>query len=254
MDIVMDTNSREYKIQKHKKMLLLIKERNHEFVSGNYETKSSELQVYCPIHNILHKTTFDNYRRSKTGSPCCGIDRKSKLLTGRVYSQETIIKMRLGARNRPRKQRTDGEWRKTQEFRDWRINVRKEWDYVCAITGKKGDLNTHHLYNGTLYKDHRFNPDNGILIDSYYHKLFHDIYGYKKNTLEMFLDFISKLINNQVQLESWKGLETRTYNPERVMKSQERLAQLQLKLEVGDEIVRHSDERRRVEDKEPRHN
>jgi hypothetical protein len=62
------------------------------------------------------------------------------------------------------------------------------------------------------------------------------------------------LINNQVQLESWKGLETRTYDPERVMESQERLAQLQYKLEVGDEIVRHSDERRRVEDKEPQHN
>jgi ribosomal protein S17E len=250
----MDTNSKEYKIYKFEKILNLIKERNHEFVSGNYENKLSQLEVYCPIHNILHNTNFDNYRRSKTGLPCCGKDSKSKLLTGRVYSPETIEKMRLGARNKPRKPRTNGEWRKTQEFRDWRITVRKDWGYVCAITGKKGDLDTHHLYNGTLYENHRYDPDNGILIDTYYHKIFHDTYGYNKNTLEMFLEFISKLINNQVQLESWKGLETRTYDPERVMESQERLAQLQYKLEVGDEIVRHSDERRRVEDKEPQHN
>jgi hypothetical protein len=250
----MYTNSQDFKNKKLKSFLELIFSRNHEFVSGNYENKLSQLQVFCPIHNILHTTNFDNYRRSKTGLPCCGKDSKSKLLIGRVYTPETISKMRLGARNRPRKERTNREWRKTQEFRDWRINVRKDWDYVCAITGLKGDLDTHHLYNGTLYEEHRFNPDNGILIDTYYHKLFHDTYGYFDNTLEMFLDFISKLINNQVQLESWKGLETRTYDPERVMKSHERLAQLQLKLEVGDEIVRHSDERRRVEDKEPQHN
>jgi hypothetical protein len=250
----MRTDSQEYKIYKFEKMLLLIKERNHEFVSGNYENKLSKLEVYCPIHNILHKTNFDNYRRSKTGLPCCGKDRRSNLLTGRVYSPETIVKMKLGARNRPRKMRTSREWRKTQEFRDWRMGFRKDWDYVCAITGKKGDLDTHHLYNGTRYESFRYNLDNGILIDTYYHKLFHDNYGYYDNTLEMFLEFISKLINNQVQLENWKGLETRAYDPERVMKSHERLAQLQFKLEVGDEIVRHSDERRRVEDKEPQHN
>ena len=250
----LNTNSQDYKTNKFISLLELIKLRNHEFVSGKYENKRSQLQVYCPVHNILHQTNFDNYRRSKTGLPCCGKDSKSKLLTGRVYSQETISKMKLGAKNRPRKLRTSGEWRRTQEFRDWRINVRKEWDYVCAITGKKGDLDTHHLYNGTLYENHRYNPDNGILIDTYYHKLFHDTYGYNQNTLEMFLDFISKLINNQVQLESWKGLETRTYDPERVMKSQERLAQLQLNKEVGDDIVRHSGESRRVEDKEPQHN
>ena len=250
----MYTNSQDFKNKKLIIFLELIKSRNHEFVFGNYENKLSQLEVYCPLHNILHKTNFDNYRRSKTGLPCCGKHSQSKLLTGRVYSPETIKKMRLGARNKPRKPRTNREWRKTQEFRDWRIDVRKDWDYVCAITGKKGDLDTHHLYNGTLYENHRFNSNNGILIDTYYHKLFHDTYGYNDNTLEMFLEFISKLINNQVQLESWKGLETRTYDPERVMESQERLAQLQYKLEVGDEIVRHSDERRRVEDKEPQHN
>ena len=250
----MYTNSKDYKIYKFKKILNLIKERNHEFVSGNYENKLSECKVYCPIHNILHTTNFDNYRRSKTGLPCCGKDSKSKLLTGRVYSSETIEKMRLGAMNKPRKARTNREWRLTQEFRDWRIDVRREWDYVCAITGKKGDLDCHHLYNGSLYENHRFDSNNGILIDTYYHKIFHDNYGYFDNTLEMFLEFIGKLINNQVQLESWKGLETRTYDPERVMKSHERLAQLQYKLEVGDEIVRHSDERRRVEDKELQHN
>ena len=250
----MYANSQDFKNKKLETFLELIFSRNHEFVSGDYENKLSQLQVYCPIHNVLHTTNFDNYRRSKTGSPCCGRDSKSKLLTGRVYTPETIGKMKLGARNRPRKDRTNKEWRKTQEFRDWRIKVRKEWNYVCAITGLKGDLDAHHLHNGNLYDSLRYNSNNGVLIDTYYHKLFHDTYGYNNNTLEMFLDFISKLINNQVQLESWKGLETRTYDPERVMESQERLAQLRLEMEVGDDIVRHSGERRRVEDKEPQHN
>jgi len=59
------------------------------------------------------------------------------------------------------------------------------------------------------------------------------------------------LINNQVQLESWKGLETRKYDPERIMNSQERLALRLKNFNVGDEIVRHSVEKRRIEDKEP---
>jgi len=80
------------------------------------------------------------------------------------------------------------------------------------------------------------------------------MYGYRNNTLGMFVELLSRIINNQAQLEGWEGLETRAYDPDRVMKSHERLAQLQILPEVGDEIVRHSDENRRVGDKEPQHN
>jgi hypothetical protein len=222
----MYTNSEDYKEERNQFFSELILSRGHEFVSGSYNDKKSELIVYCPIHEETHVASFTNYKRSKTGLPCCGKARKSVLLTGREYSPKTIEKMRVAARNRPRKPDTGKFWRDTSWYKDWRIAVREDWGFVCAITGQKGDLDVHHLYNGSAFEENRYNPGNGVLLDTRFHKLFHDNYGYHNNTLEMFIDFLGKLINNQVQLESCEGLETRTYDPERVIESHERLAQL----------------------------
>lgn len=52
--------------------LNLVKERNHEFISGTYEQVHSEICIYCKKHDFYHHTTFHNYKRSKTGLPCCG--------------------------------------------------------------------------------------------------------------------------------------------------------------------------------------
>nr|YP_009629575.1 hypothetical protein [Chlorococcum tatrense]AYQ94359.1 hypothetical protein [Chlorococcum tatrense] len=78
----------------HEALLKLIKSRNHVLVSGVYENSSSIIEVRCLIHNplpqdkisssslneenesvvgmITHKTTATNYKKSKTGMPCCG--------------------------------------------------------------------------------------------------------------------------------------------------------------------------------------
>jgi hypothetical protein len=50
----------------------LTKKRNHQFVSGVYENIKSEVCVYCPQHDCSYTTTFHNYKRSRTGLPCCG--------------------------------------------------------------------------------------------------------------------------------------------------------------------------------------
>nr|ALO63174.1 putative HNH homing endonuclease [Chloromonas perforata] len=85
--------------QLHESLLKLIKSRNHVLVSGVYENSTSIIEVRCLIHNplspeeeddissskvnqkegkesvvriITHKTTATNYKKSKTGMPCCG--------------------------------------------------------------------------------------------------------------------------------------------------------------------------------------
>ena len=74
-------------------VLKLIEERGHLYIRGEYENKESELEVSCLEHKKEYVTTFTNYKRSKTGLPCCGKAQVSKKLTGRTFSEETIKKM-----------------------------------------------------------------------------------------------------------------------------------------------------------------
>lgn len=243
-------NSEKFKKKENEKILELTSLRNHVYVSGNYTAKESGLVVFCKNHKQQFTTTFTNYKRSKTGLPCCGNQIKSEKLKNRVFSKKTLQQMKESAEIRKSTNRIIGnQWRRTKEYRIWEKTVKKEWNYECALTGYKPTKNKndflviHHLYSfntdfSSFFLNYlRFLPENGILICQPYHKAFHDMYGYRNNTIFQFLDFLkflmkdsikSTLISSQVFQEWKKGSETRVYDPARVMKLHERLGKIHI--------------------------
>lgn len=94
-------------------------------------------------------------------------------------------------------------------------------------------LVAHHLYSASEAESLALVQQNGILIHKDLHLLFHSKsnYNYTKNTVDQFIDFIQRIQNNEIVMpisiqaesEGSEGSETRVYNPERIMKLQERL-------------------------------
>ena len=223
-------NSDSYKVKKMEMILLLLEQRGHEYVSGEYETKSCLLTFLCPKHGIV-TTTFDNYRRSKTGCKGCGKDNIGDAHRDKVVPLESRQKLsETIKRSRVLKPRTPNEWRSTVDYREWRRKVRTQWEHRCVITGKKETLDSHHLFTRSVWANGAFDPKNGILLCSSIHWTFHKVFGSKRNTLDQFLEYLDMLINSQVSLGCGKGLETRSYDPERIMRTQERLVQLKTEL------------------------
>nr|YP_005089833.1 HNH homing endonuclease [Dunaliella salina]ACS95097.1 HNH homing endonuclease [Dunaliella salina] len=127
-------------VKKEKEMdtLRKIKQKGHQKIEGNYQEKNSPLIVYCPIHDIVCETTYTNYKRSRTGLPCCGKEQTSKKLSGRIYSVSTIEKMQKASLNRPARSGSEARyWRKTNSYIQWRKEVFRRWNNECSITGLK---------------------------------------------------------------------------------------------------------------------
>lgn len=215
---------------------------NHQFCEGIYENRQSRLVIYCWKHDTKHETTFYNYLRSQTGMPCCGNQRKMSRLKNRIFSIQTIDKMKQAARNRPLRGGKPRKWRKNKNYQLWREKVFQKWNNKCAITGqtKEGaNLVCHHLISAHLDQKLCYIPSNGILITKKLHKLFHDTYGYTKNDISQFRSFLFDLLTNenlrlinlsssQASKELLEGSETKAHNPERIMKLHERLGKLKL--------------------------
>ncbi len=240
----------KFKNQQKLNILQLACLRNHVYVTGKYLTKESKLVIFCKNHKQHFTTTFTNYKRSRTGLPCCGNQNKSILLKNRIFTKKSLQQMKESAKTRKTKTRIIGnEWRRTKKYRVWEKMVRKQWNSECALTGYKPTQNEkdflviHHFYSFNkdfspeLLEFLRFLPENGILICKVVHKVFHDKYGYRNNTIFQFLNFLESLINTSIKsmpissqvFQEWnKGSETRVYDPGRVMKLHERLGKIQI--------------------------
>ncbi len=254
----------KFKNQQKLNILQLACLRNHVYVTGKYLTKESKLVIFCKNHKQHFTTTFTNYKRSRTGLPCCGNQKKSILLKNRIFTKKSLQQMKESAKTRKTKTRIIGnEWRRTKKYRVWEKMVRKQWNSECALTGYKPTQNEkdflviHHFYSFNkdfspeLLEFLRFLPENGILICKVVHKAFHDLpkgdnywalpnhdkYGYRNNTIFQFLNFLESLINTSIKsmpissqvFQEWnKGSETRVYDPGRVMKLHERLGKIQI--------------------------
>lgn len=63
-------------------------------------------------------------------------------------------------------------WRRTKEYRRWRIHVIRR-DKCCVICGTLKNREAHHMNHSTYFVDERFDVDNGITICKYCHMVFH---------------------------------------------------------------------------------
>lgn len=64
---------------KNRELIELISSRNHILIAGGYENRNSKLCIKCLIHNTIYQTTATNYKKSKTGMPCCAKEIQSKV-------------------------------------------------------------------------------------------------------------------------------------------------------------------------------
>ncbi len=200
--------------------------------------------IFCPKHDIIAETTYTNYKRSRTGLPCCGRQQVSEKLTGRVFNEHTIEKMREAGLNRQSRGGSEARyWRKTNSYIRWRKVVFLSWNNECPITGNKSpetELVAHHFFNASNGEKLACNIKNGILLEKNIHVLFHNIYGYRDNTLQQFQDFLDLLVQSQVKSTSrqgksslltpnkefFQGSETRVLDSQRIKKLHEFLGEL----------------------------
>jgi len=63
-------------------------------------------------------------------------------------------------------------WRKTREYRVWRVKVIRR-DKKCVVCGSIKDRQAHHLNSGSYFPDERFDVDNGVCLCKECHINFH---------------------------------------------------------------------------------
>lgn len=187
----------EVQSQQTKTTMERIHERGHIYVEGTYENQESRLVVFCPKHGTENGTTFNNYRRSRTGCACCGRERVSAALTNRQFSQQTKDLMSESAFKRPDRGGRPHRWREESKYRVWRRKVLKRNDFKCALSGNTTNLECHHLYGTNKYGNLIYIPENGIVLEHKYHVKFHELYSYRDNTLEQFESFVRHLAKHR---------------------------------------------------------
>lgn len=81
------------------------------------------------------------------------------------------------------------DWRKTREYRLWRISVIRR-DKVCQCCGSHKRRQAHHIEDGSHNPELRFEVDNGITLCWGCHSQFHTNYkhSYREKTTKKDLD------------------------------------------------------------------
>jgi 5-methylcytosine-specific restriction endonuclease McrA len=64
-------------------------------------------------------------------------------------------------------------WRKTREYRRWRVLVIRR-DKVCDVCGSRQRRHAHHLNSGAYHPKERFDVDNGVTLCSKCHSNYHN--------------------------------------------------------------------------------
>lgn len=77
-------------------------------------------------------------------------------------------------------------------YSEWRTKVYERDNYTCQCCGKYGgELNAHHIYGYTEYKNLRIELNNSITLCKNCHKEYHKFYGYNHNVWEQFKEYLN---------------------------------------------------------------
>jgi len=64
------------------------------------------------------------------------------------------------------------DWRRTREYRVWRVLVIRR-DKVCQVCGEMEGRQAHHKNSGSYFPEDRFDPDNGATLCGTCHTKYH---------------------------------------------------------------------------------
>lgn len=129
---------------------------------------------------------------SNCDCPTCAEENKIKRLKALVGEKNPNWNSNLTYedREKQKKKRINSD----PKLDNWRKNVFKRDDYKCQYCGdgRGNNLNAHHLFGWSYYKDLRYDVNNGMTLCQKCHKTFHKTYGYKYNTKTQFIDFMNR--------------------------------------------------------------
>lgn len=182
-----------------------------QIIKSNSSLKAAKLDCGCLPYKDLTNQIFGNIQIIEFD----GFDKRYNrnrslwkykcLLCGTIKSsvEETINrgdvvscgKCKPHGKNHPRYNENFDRYnrRDSIECKNWAKEIYKLDNYKCICCGNKKSLNAHHLDAWSEFPDKRFEISNGVTLCSDIdgcHKKFHDEYGYGKNTVEQFEDFI----------------------------------------------------------------
>ena len=188
--------------------------RYHTILTKNYNNMNSELIIFCHRHQKKHATTFRKYKRTKWGCPCCAQaswkkprslktrEKISKSLKNKPKNYRSWLLGKTGP-NHPSYKHGKGNVRATglelKLLKQWKQQILHSYNYKCFLTGvtntKKTPLVCHHLESWDVNPKLRFDLNNGVIIQKKLHWLFHQDYGFGKNTKNQFEMFCQTRFN-----------------------------------------------------------
>lgn len=148
---------------------------------------------YCGKEITVKKSRYDKYDNHFCNMECRG-----------KWNSENLIGENHQNYNPNITQEEREQGRSYTEYRDFIKDVYKRDNYTCQCCGdnKGHNLNAHHIYGYTEYKNFRTDIDNGITLCEECHKKYHKQYGYKNNNYKDFRTFLYNEMIKQNTLEA----------------------------------------------------
>ena len=157
-----------------------------EVVCKNGKVDKLEGVMYnckCQCGKIIE---LSNAKITHPSRRSCGCDKTRIILACKRRSGKNHHWYNQNLSEEDRKQKK----RNSDEVYEFRQKVYQRDSYCCVICGQKGGyLVVHHLDAYHWCKEKRTNPQNGVTLCKYCHKLFHKIYTNKNNNRFQFLEF-----------------------------------------------------------------
>ncbi|MGL4850926.1 MAG: HNH endonuclease [Clostridium sp.] len=182
--------------------------------------------IICKLCGKQHRTI--DYKTTKYCDECCRIIRRKRVTTvcddcGKEFEQthsyynardnhfctkecyyNYMAKNRLSINNtnfnpnisyeiRVKERKISGMYR-------WRKDVYEKFNHTCQCCGSTKNIVAHHIFN---YKDNfekALDLENGIVLCSECHKLFHREFGYSNNTQQQLLNFFDKYKTDNTEI------------------------------------------------------
>lgn len=150
---------------------------------GKDKCKGQLLKCQCSCGNITIVSSTNLVRKSTRSCGCF----KTKINKKRKGELNPNWNTNLTTEKREQRKQRHTE----SEYVEWRKKVYKRDNYICQVTGIKGNGNicVHHLESWHANKNLRFEILNGITILQSIHKFFHKLYGNRNNTKQQFEEF-----------------------------------------------------------------
>jgi hypothetical protein len=163
---------------------------NHGLILQINESEYANIDIKTPLPFIcsVHEgIQYKQYNKVKEAKFCCE----------KGYREQNI------GENNPRWKgglsSEDEMFRKSIEYKDWRLEVYKRDNYTCQCCGdgKGGNLQAHHIENFSNNEELRLELDNGITLCNLCHNFskygsFHHVYGTHNNTKEQLKEYIQR--------------------------------------------------------------